>query len=117
MSLDLVKIFPRINSYLIVLLGVIHLGFAPFNYKQLTFNALWFVATGFAIIFAGFLNIAMISVGQKSHVVWVLATISNLSMMLLFGVALTLFLAPQGFAGLIIFAFATVFGLTLSRWH
>lgn len=48
----------KITAYLAIALGVVHQMFAVAGGK-FNLNVLWFVGSGFAIIFAGFLNLAV----------------------------------------------------------
>ncbi len=92
-------------SYLIVALGTTHLIFTFFNYDQISLDAFWFAGSGFAIIFAGFLNLSLIKVNERT--VRVLCILANLICTALFAVALPLLRQPQVLVGLLLFAFAT----------
>jgi len=95
----------KICAYLIVALGTIHLAFTFFNYDHFTLNAFWFAGAGFAIIFAGFLNLALLKVNETT--VRFLCILANLICTILFAVALPLLQQPQVLIGLLLFAFAT----------
>ncbi len=104
-----------IVAYLIVLLGIVHQGFTFVAYSRFSFGALWFIGSGLAIIFAGFLNIVVIKNGAADTTAWLLCLIANTTSTLLFSLALTLFTEPQVFVGLGLFAFATVATLMFRR--
>lgn len=102
-------------AYLIVALGIVHLAFTFAAYSRFSFNALWFIGSGLAIIFAGFLNIVFaFDISGNIATKW-LCFIANATSMLLFALALTLFTEPQVFIGLALFAFATVATLLLRQ--
>ena len=49
----------RIVTIIIIVLGVVHIGFTYHDYNRFTMGAVWFIGTGVAIILAGFLNITL----------------------------------------------------------
>ena len=109
------KLSYRIAAWLAVILGVVHLAFTLF-YDRFTLNALWFIGSGFAIIFAGFLNLALIRISPKNRFVRALCIIANLASTILFIVALlTVLQEPQVFVGIGIFALLTVFSFLLGN--
>src|SRR5215212_10195184 len=85
----------RIITGLIIALGMLHVGFTPFNYGRFDMDAMWFLGSGLAIILAGFLNIAVIRGRGKDKLVWVLGLITNLGFAILFGIGLLLLTQPQ----------------------
>ncbi|MBA3320966.1 MAG: hypothetical protein H0T45_05905 [Pyrinomonadaceae bacterium] len=97
-----------ISAWLLVALGLIHIGFTPFAYRQFTHNALWFVGAGLALVFAGFLNVAAARIAGQDKVVHRLCLIANASVFALFCVALSLLREPQVFVGLLLSAVAFV---------
>jgi hypothetical protein len=94
----------KITTGLIIALGCLHIGFTPLNYSRFDMDAMWFVGTGFALILAGFLNVAMIRTADR--VVRALCVITNVSFALLFGVALLQMVQPQVFVGVALFGVA-----------
>jgi len=98
----------RIITGLIIALGMLHVGFTPFNYGRFDMDAMWFLGSGLAIILAGFLNIAVIRGRGKDKLVWVLGLITNLGFAILFGIGLLLLTQPQVFVDLALFGFATL---------
>lgn len=115
----MLKTLYKISTYLIILLGIVHVLFTIQGYGRWTLNAMWFLGAGLAIIFAGFLNLILIR--DKSHdtVVRLLCLIADWTCFLLFGAALFLLTEPQVYLGLALFAFesvtAFVFGRTKQR--
>jgi peptidoglycan/LPS O-acetylase OafA/YrhL len=98
----------KICSWLIVALGCAHLLFTLHDYDQFTMRAFWFFGSGLAIVFAGFLNVALIRDGGRDQVIKLLCLITNVACALLFAAALTLMRQPQVFVGVALFAFVTV---------
>lgn len=102
------KILYKIITGLIIALGLLHIGFTPFNYRNFDMDAMWFLGTGIAIILAGFLNLVVIREAGKDILIRILCLIANVSFALLFGVALFQFAQPQVFVGLALFGMAGV---------
>ena len=101
----------KIITGLAILLGLIHQTFA-FGANKFTQNTLWFIGSGFALIFAGFLNVALIKISPKDSLLRTLCIIANLTITILFVVALlTVLQEPQVFVGIGIFAVLTVFSV------
>ena len=100
-----------IVTYLIVALGVVHLLFTVRNFNRFTLGALWFASAGFAIIFAGFLNVVLIRGAGRDRVVRALCLTTNLMVTALFGAALYVLREPQVFIGLLLFALASLAAL------
>jgi hypothetical protein len=97
----------KICSWLIVALGCAHLAFTFHDYDQFSMRAFFFFGSGLAIVFAGFLNVALIRSGGRDHVVKLLCLVANAACALLFAAALLLMRQPQVFAGVALFAFVT----------
>lgn len=53
----MMKRLHRITAYLLIALGLVHIGFA--NFGNFTERSLWFVGAGLAAIFGGFLNLVL----------------------------------------------------------
>jgi hypothetical protein len=103
----------KIVTYSAIALGIIHLAFTLF-FDRFTLNTLWFIGSGFAIIFAGFLNLAFIRFSLQDSVIRTLCIVANLASTILFVVALlTVLQEPQVFIGILIFALLTVFSILL----
>ncbi len=109
------KLGYKIAAWLAVALGVAHLAFT-FFYDRFTLNTLWFVGSGLTIIFAGFLNLALIRITPKDSFVRALCIIANLASTILFIVAsLSVLQEPQVFVGIAIFVLLTVFSFLLKN--
>jgi hypothetical protein len=97
----------KICSWVIVALGCVHLLFTLHDYDEFSMRAFWFFGSGLAIIFAGFLNVALIRDGGRDRIVRLLCIVADASTTLLFAAALMLMRQPQVFLGVALFAFAT----------
>ncbi len=53
------KIIIRICAFVVIAIGIIHIGFGFLNFKELSPDALWFCGSGLAMIFLGFINLLM----------------------------------------------------------
>ena len=73
------KILYKINTFLILALGVLHISLTPMFFRSLTQGALWFVSGGMMIIFLGFLNFILMSDAGTKRIVRILTHIANLS--------------------------------------
>jgi hypothetical protein len=52
------RLFYKVITYLLMLLGVIHTALTPMFYKDFSLGAVWFAGAGLALIYLGLLNIA-----------------------------------------------------------
>src|ERR671932_631995 len=95
----------KICSWLVVALGCAHVLFTFHDYDEFSMRAFWFAGAGLAIVFAGFLNVALIRDGGRDRLVRALCLITNVSCALLFAAALALMRQPQVFAGAALCAF------------
>ncbi|MCA1642084.1 MAG: hypothetical protein LC785_09060 [Acidobacteria bacterium] len=103
-------------SWLIVALGCAHLAFTFHDYDGFSMRAFFFFGSGLAIVFAGFLNVALIRDGGRDRVIKLLCLVANVSCALLFAAVIPLMRQPQVFAGVALFAFVAVAALlTRSR--
>ena len=92
--------FTRIGSCLIILLGLMHLGFAfPL---QLNTYTLWFVGSGMAIIFAGLLNLVGVENGG-TRFTKIVATFTNAAVSAMFAFALVILNQPHVYVGSLCF--------------
>lgn len=103
----------KIVSYIIILLGVVHISFAfPLHMNT---DTLWFVGAGMAIIFAGLLNLVALDRGG-SKFTKAIAIIVNAFNCAMFCFALPILNEPQVYAGIAMFAITTfAFIVTLTR--
>ncbi len=95
-----------IVSYLIILLGIIHIYFVTCLNSFDTY-ALWFIGTGIAIIFAGFIN--LIRIKSVENIVFKISILTNISMMLLFFLSFFILQEPQVIVGVILFGTSLYF--------
>lgn len=98
----------KIAIGLLIAVGAVHICFTLLNYDGLTLDALWFASAGVAIIFAGFLNLVLLSSDGKGRVTFALCLIANFALTLLFALALRVLREPQVFVGLFLSGFVTV---------
>jgi hypothetical protein len=102
----MLKTIHTVCTYLIIALGLLHLLFTFHDYDAFTLRALWFAGAGFAIIFAGFLNLISLRLTQKETLVGALCIIANVICAGLFAAALWLMQQPQVFVGVLLFTLA-----------
>lgn len=98
----------KICSWLVVALGCAHLLFTLHDYDEVSLRAFWFFGAGLSIVYAGFLNLALLRIGGRDRIVRLLCLMANAANTLLFAVAIPLLRQPQVFIGLLLFAFATL---------
>lgn len=98
------EILYKIVTGLIIVLGFLHVGFAPFNFSSFDMDTMWFLGAGVAIILAGVLNLVVIRESGKDRLVRTLCLIANATLALLFGIALIQLTQPQIIVGLVLFA-------------
>ena len=101
------------NTCAVVALGLLHVALTPCNYGEFGLDAMWFAGAGLAIVFAGFLNLALLKDGGR--LTRVLCLVANLTIAALFGAALPLLREPQVFLGLLLFVLETVAALLHGR--
>lgn len=107
------KVVHTIASILIVALGLLHCGLTFINYHGISFEAAWFLGSGFAIVLAGFMNIALLRDGGKDTVIWSMALITNIVFLLGFAAAAYMMRQPQVFTGAALFLATTVYSFTV----
>ena len=107
----MLKTIHTVCTYLIIALGGLHLLFTFHDYDAFTLRALWFASAGFAIMFAGFLNLILIRLARKEILVRSLCVIANVICASLFGAVLWLMQQPQVFVGVLLFTVATITAL------
>jgi hypothetical protein len=109
------KFLHKVTAGLIIALGCTHLAFTAMEYDSLSLDSVWFLGSGLAIVFAGFLNVAVIRNNGDDRMVRALSLIANLTLAGLFAATLFLMRPPQVFVGLALFAIASVCVLARSR--
>lgn len=98
-----------VASILIVALGLLHCAFTFWNYYGISFDAAWFLGTGFAIVLAGFINIATNRDSGRDTVIWIMALITNVVFLIGFAFAAYMMRQPQVFLGAMLFTFTTAY--------
>ena len=109
------KFIHKVTTGLIIALGCAHLAFTAMEYDSFSLDSVWFLGSGFAIVFAGFLNVAVIRKNGDDRIVRVLCLTANLMLAGLFAATLSLMRPPQVFVGVAVFAIASVCVLARSR--
>ena len=72
------KSLHKISSILLVALGAVHTALTPVFYGRFTLNALWFAGSGLAMLFVGFLNIALSRDVGRDRLIRILCYVANL---------------------------------------
>jgi MFS-type transporter involved in bile tolerance (Atg22 family) len=105
---DVLNTLHKISSVLLVALGVVHTTLTPVFYGRFSLNALWFAGSGLAMVFLGFLNIALGRAAGRDRIVRTLCHVANL-VTTVFGVLLaTADSEPQVIFGLVLIFLMTV---------
>lgn len=107
------KMLHTVASILIVALGLLHVVFTFNNYHGISYDAAWFLGTGFAIVLAGFMNIAMLRDGGKDTVIWSMALITNIVFLVGFVAASYMMRQPQVFIGAMLFLCTSIYSFFL----
>jgi hypothetical protein len=98
----------QISSWLLVALGVVHTSLTPMFYGRLSPGALWFAGSGLAMIFVGFLNVALGRAAGGDRLVRALCYCANL-VTTAFGFLIVLVDSePQVIFGLVLITLMTV---------
>jgi len=105
----------KIATGLFTALGVVHVAYTPWVYDRFSLDAMWFVGSGMAIIFAGLLNVVLLRGAGKDRVTAWLVFGTNILLVLGFAVALLVLREPQVFIGLFLAGIEAVASLLISR--
>jgi hypothetical protein len=100
-----------VASILIVALGLLHCAFTFRNYYGISYDAAWFLGTGFAIVLAGFINITMSRDQGRDKVIWTMALITNAVFLVGFAFAAYMMREPQVLLGAVLFTTTTAYSL------
>ena len=111
----MLKKLHKIGSYLIVALGIVHIVYTTQVYDRFTLGAFWFIGSGIAIVFAGFLNLMFLRFSERDRAAWILCLLGNLISLALFIVGLFIIGEPQVWFGTLLFAATTVATFLRSR--
>jgi len=98
----------EILSWLIMLLGAIHIYFAS-CYGRVDEDVLWFIGAGLAIVFAGLIN--LIKARSDERIVKIVCIFTNSLMTLLFSFSLIVLQSPQVYIGIALFGAALLLSL------
>jgi hypothetical protein len=111
----MLKTLYQITTGLLIALGVVHVWFTRYAYDGFSLDALWFIGSGAAIIFAGLLNIVILRGAGKDRVVWWLVFGTNLTLALGFTASLLVLKEPQVFIGIFLSGCEAIASLLLPR--
>ena len=111
----MLKRLHAVGAWLAVALGAVHVAFTAFAYERFSLGAFWFMGSGFAIVFAGFVNLMLNRGAWRDALSRRLCHLANALTAALFGVGIFLIGEPQVFFGLSLFAFELVAAVLLSR--
>ena len=100
------KKFYSIFSYLLILLGVIHIAFTPVFVSTFSPSAVWFAAGGLALVFLGILN--LIAIQAAKRLTFSICLIANL-IGIVYGILIVIAVTePHAFAALVIIIIVTL---------
>lgn len=97
-----------ICTYLLIALGVVHTALTPVFYGRLSPGAMWFAGSGLAMIFVGFLNVALGRGAGRDAVVRILCYVANLLTAVFGAMIVTVDNEPQVLFGMLLIATMTV---------
>jgi len=100
------KLLYKISAYLLVLLGIVHIGFSPLFFGQFGMDVLWFAGTGLGFVFLGNLNIIVIT--SKKAAFYIVAVTSNILGVLLAAVTASMLASTQAYIALAITILALI---------
>ncbi|MCI0486665.1 MAG: hypothetical protein L0229_08705 [Blastocatellia bacterium] len=115
------KILYKVNTFLILALGIVHVSLTPLFFDKFSQSALWFISGGLTAIFMSFLNFALMKDAGKERTVQILCHIANITGLIfatsMFAVdSLRASLAPQSYIVLFLFAFEPVAAFKYRSW-
>ena len=115
LRLKMLKTLHATAAWLSVALGAVHVLYTFALYGRLTLGAFWFAGSGFAIMFAGFVNLLLNRGAAADGLSRGLCHATNALSVALFGVGVFLIGEPQVYFGLFMFSFEAVAALLLAR--
>jgi hypothetical protein len=111
----LMRIAHIVASILIVALGLLHCAFTFRNYYGISYDAAWFLGTGFAIVLADFINIATNRDQGGDKFIWTMALITNAVFLIGFGFAVCMMRQPQVLFGAVLFTFTSAYSFLMGE--
>jgi hypothetical protein len=76
-----VKILDWLCAIAVFALGIVHCALTPVIYHSFSLSALWFFASGLALVFAGMLNVLRLK-GPRSPLLLSFSSVANASLLL-----------------------------------
>ena len=104
-----------VGAWLGVALGAVHVAFTALAYERFSLGAFWFMGSGFAVVFAGFVNLIWNRGAGRDALSRRLCYFVNALSAALFGAGVLLIGEPQVFFGLFLFSFELVAAALLAR--
>lgn len=111
----MLKRLHAVGAWLAVALGAVHVAFTAFAYERFSLGAFWFVGSGFAIVYAGFVNLMLSRGGWADSLSRRLCYLVNVLTAALFGVGVLIIGEPQVFFGLFLFSFELAAAALVAR--
>ena len=104
----------KIVTYVIILLGLIHIGITPVIFDEFTMRVGWFIGVGLMMIFLSFLNIAYWRTGVNDKFVKKICLTANCIALLYSFLVVTVDKDPQSFLVIALLAYLTFSSIYLS---
>jgi MFS-type transporter involved in bile tolerance (Atg22 family) len=104
----MLKTLHKTCAWLLVALGTVHAALTPMFYGRFSLGALWFLGSGLAMIFLGFLNITLGRSAGHDRLARALCYIANLLCTVFGFLLVTLDSEPQVIFGLVLIVLMTV---------
>lgn len=73
------KTFYKINTFLILALGIIHVSATPLFFRGLTESAMWFISGGLMMVFISFFNFILMKSASGERRIRLLCHIANVA--------------------------------------
>ena len=89
------KTADKIASWLLVVMGLIHIGVTPITHRHFDLEAIWFLGTGMAMLYVAALNFLRIYYGAQVRALGRVAAIAN-ALLLLLDIAIALQVPLRG---------------------
>ncbi len=104
----------KIVTYVIILLGGIHIGISPIIFDEFTMRVGWFIGVGLMMIFLGFLNIAYWRISVNDKLVKGICITANSIALVYSFLVVTVDKDPQSYLAVVLLAYLTFSSIYLS---
>ena len=105
----------KISSWLLVALGIVHTSLTPMFYGRLSVGAMWFAGSGLAMIFVGFLNVALNRGAGRDRLVRTLCYVANIITAVFGAMIVVVDYEPQVIFGLVLIFLMTITAFMLKK--